>query len=292
MDQLGFELQNYLEGKRFLLVLDGVKQIPSSEGWEALQSAFKFAANGSRIIVTTRNKVIASMKYAVRTYRMEPLSEEKCWPIFAKFAFGDQNPTSDRQLEIIGKEIVQMCHGLPSSVRILGSLLRFKRQQEWEAILKRLKPSSASREDSWENVNVVPNLRLPEYLRRCLAYCSIFPQNYEFEEEKLGLLCMAEGFLKPYTTLKWASDSIIKELKPFFQKSSRNESSFWMCRNNLADYVSTRYCFRLEDNHPSQIPLNTRYLSLVGGKYENSVIFEVGMAMGRVWVGYTHTQHN
>ena len=44
--------------------------------------------------------------------------------------------------------------------------------------------------------------------------------------------------------------------------------------NNLAAHVSMRYCFRLEDNHPSHIPLNTRYLSLVEGKYENLVIFE------------------
>ena len=165
-----------------------------------------------------------------------------------------------------------MCHGLPSSVRILGSLLRFKLQQEeGEAILKRLKPSS----DSRENVNFVPNFGLLEGLKRCLAYCYIFPPDYEFEMEKLVLLCMAEGFLKPQPiTVRGASSSTNNELKPFFQKSSRNESSFRMCMNNLADYGSTRYCFRLEDNHPSQIPLNTRYLSLVGGKYENSVIFE------------------
>nr|XP_023897537.1 putative disease resistance RPP13-like protein 1 [Quercus suber] len=134
---------------------------------------------------------------AVSTYRMEPLSEERSWSIFAKSAFGDQNPTPDAQLEVIGKEIVQMCHGLPSSVRILG---------------------------------------LPEDLKRCLAYCSIFPPDYEFDMEKLVLLCMAEGFLKR-KTMKEASRSI-DGLKSFFQKSSRNESSFRMC-----------------------------------GKYENSVIF-------------------
>ncbi|XP_050283511.1 putative disease resistance protein At3g14460 isoform X3 [Quercus robur] len=277
LEQLGFKLQNYLKGKRFLLVLDGVKRIPSSKGWEALRSAFQFAANGSRIIVTTRNKDIAPMMDAVNTYHMEP-SEERSWSIFAEYAFGGQNPTPDTQLEVIGKEIVQMCHGLPSSVRILGSLLRFKLQQEeWEAILKRLKPSSDSREDSRENVNVVPNLRLPEDLKRCLAYCSIFPPDYEFEMEKLVLLCMAEGFLKPHSNSIWETVkevSNIIELEPFFQKSSHNESSFRMCMNNLAAYVSTRYCFRLEDNHPSEMPLNTRYLSLVGGKYENSVIFE------------------
>uniref|UniRef100_A0A7N2LD03 R13L1/DRL21-like LRR repeat region domain-containing protein n=1 Tax=Quercus lobata TaxID=97700 RepID=A0A7N2LD03_QUELO len=140
-----------------------------------------------------------------------------------------------------------MCHGLSSSVRILGYLLRFKLQQE----------------------------ELLEDLKRCLAYCSIFPPDYEFEMEKLVLLCMAEGFLKPRSIWKTVKEvSNIIELEPFFQKSSRNESSFRMCMNNLAAYVSTRYCFRLEDNHPSEMPLNTRYLSLVGGKYENSVIFE------------------
>ena len=60
----------------------------------------------------------------------------------------------------------------------------------------------------------------------------------------------------------------------FFQESSGNESSFLIRMNNLAAHVSMRYCFRLEDNHPSHIPLNTRYLSLVEGKYENLVIFE------------------
>ncbi|XP_030963477.1 putative disease resistance RPP13-like protein 1 [Quercus lobata] len=289
LDQLGSKLQNCLERKRFLLVLDGAKQIPSPEGGLALRSALIYAANGSCIILTARNEDIARciivtalnediarMMYAVGTFRMEPLSEEKCWPIFAKFAFGDQNLTLDTQLEVIGKEIVQMCHGLPSSVRILGSLLRFKLQQEeWEAILKRLKPSSDSREDSRENVNAVPNLIPPEDLKRCLAYCSIFPQDYEIEKEKLILLWMAEGFLYSHQkTMEEASRSFDK-LKSFFQQSSGNESSFLMCMNNLAAYnVSTRYCFRLEDSHPSQIPLNTRYLSLVGGKYENSVIFE------------------
>ena len=142
-----------------------------------------------------------------------------------------------------------------------------------QLILLDLMYLSDSREDSRENVNVVPKLSLREDLKRCLAYCSIFPPDYEFEIEKLVLLCMAEGFLKLDSKRKTVA-SIIVKLKPFFQKSSRSESSSWMCMNNLADYVSTRYCFRLEDNHPSHIPLNTRYLSLVGGKYENSVIFE------------------
>ena len=263
-DELGLRLQQCLEGKRFLLVLDGAEQIPSSKGWEALRYALKDAANGSCIIVTTRNKDIAQMMTDdVKPYPMEPLSEERSWMIFAKSAFGDQNPTPDTQLEVIGKEIVQMCHGLPSSVRILGSLLRFKLQrEEWEAMLERLMRST----DSSENVNVVPDY----HVKRCLAYCSIFSPDYEFVKDKILLLWKAEG----YCDSMKAADDVFNELKSFFQESSGNDSSFLVRMNNLAAHVSTRYCFRLEDNHPSHIPLNTRYLSLVGGKYENSVIFE------------------
>lgn len=103
-DELGLRLQQCLEGKRFLLVLDGAKQTPSSKGWEALRYALKDAANGSCIIVTTRNKDIAPMVDAVSTYSMEPSSEERSWSLFAKSAFGDQNPTPDTQLEVIGKQ--------------------------------------------------------------------------------------------------------------------------------------------------------------------------------------------
>ena len=56
--------------------------------------------------------------------------------------------------------------------------------------------------ETWDlpNVDVFPALRLsysflPSHLKRCFAYCSIFPKDYEFEKEKLILLWMVEGFL-------------------------------------------------------------------------------------------------
>ncbi|KAK4392554.1 putative disease resistance RPP13-like protein 1 [Sesamum angolense] len=51
--------------------------------------------------------------------------------------------------------------------------------------------------DMPQTVLMLSYVHLPAHLRRCFAYCSIFPQNHEFEVEELVLLWMAEGFIQP-----------------------------------------------------------------------------------------------
>ena len=55
--------------------------------------------------------------------------------LFAKFAFGNQIPSSYPDLEPIGRKIVRSCDSVPSTVRTLGSLLRFKLQvADWKTV--------------------------------------------------------------------------------------------------------------------------------------------------------------
>jgi hypothetical protein len=74
-----------LKGKRFLLVLDDIWNEKFID-WDLLSSPLKDGADGSRIIVTTRNQGVASIMRA-DTYPLLHLSDDVCWSLFARHAF-------------------------------------------------------------------------------------------------------------------------------------------------------------------------------------------------------------
>ncbi|KAL0007011.1 hypothetical protein SO802_008513 [Lithocarpus litseifolius] len=93
LDLLQVRLNKSLVGKKFLIVLDGVWNENYLE-WEVLRTPFKSGANGSKVILTTRNESVASIARTVRTYHLKPLTDEDCWLLFAKHAFGNRESTA------------------------------------------------------------------------------------------------------------------------------------------------------------------------------------------------------
>jgi hypothetical protein len=132
INMIQVRLQESLPGKKFLLVLDDV-WAETYHDWEFLLSPFKGAAKGSRVIVTTRIQSVASMVGTVSAYHMIELLNEDRLSLLAKFAFGDQYPSSYPELEVIGREIVELCGGFPLALRTLGAFLGLKLQvEEWK----------------------------------------------------------------------------------------------------------------------------------------------------------------
>ncbi|XP_065872263.1 putative disease resistance RPP13-like protein 1 [Euphorbia lathyris] len=278
-NQLQLKLKERLMGKRFLIVLDDVWNV-SSDDWELLQKPFKFGANGSKIVVTTRMDNVASIMRTVPTHHLKGLNDHDCWSLFSRHAFNDENSSTHPVLEEIGREIVKKCEGLPLAAKALGSLLRTKRDfEEWEKILK---------SSLWDlpNENVLPALRLsyhylPSHLKRCFAYCAIFPKDYEFEKEELVRLWMAEGFLVHSSQdkdMEEVGDEYFNDLvsRSFFQRSSGYRPCFIMhdLMNDLAKFVSGEFCFRLEGDNTSKVTEKTRHLSYVRTENDSSKRFE------------------
>ncbi|KAG6625389.1 hypothetical protein CIPAW_16G092900 [Carya illinoinensis] len=160
LNLLQVKIKEKLKGKKFLVILDDIWN-ESYHDWSILRAPFEVGAPGSRIVITTLNRGVSSMMGTIQAFCLHVLSNDACLSIFTRHAFGARDFITHSNLKDIGEKIVIRCKGLPLVAKSFGGLLRFK-----------------------EN----PDKRK----ERCFAYCSIFPKDYEFKEQQLVLLWMAE----------------------------------------------------------------------------------------------------
>ncbi|KAF7152458.1 hypothetical protein RHSIM_Rhsim01G0058800 [Rhododendron simsii] len=220
-----------------------------------VQDELKKALAGKKFLVVLMIRDVASIMAGINKYHfLTELSEDDCWSLFAQHAFEDRSMDANPNLVSIGQKIIKKCKGLPLAARTLGGLLRCKlTEDEWEGIL-----NSKIWELSEERSHILPALRLsyyhlPSHLKKCFAYCSILPKDYEFEEEELVYLWMAEGLIPKQTGQRKLEDlgcEYFQELvsRSFFQPSHSSEL-FVMhdLINDLAQFFARKTCFRLED---------------------------------------------
>lgn len=271
LDLLQEKLKNLLDGKKFLLVLDDVWN-EVYDNWCKLEILFTRGATGSRILVTTRSEKVASiMGTGLPTHYLKELSKEDCLSLFEQIAFPDGNSDAHPMLKDIGEKIVSKCRGLPLAVKALGGLLRSEFDvRQWESVLY-------SKMWKFPNSTILPALRLsyhhlPVHLKRCFAYCSMFPKDFEFGKDRLVLLWMAEGFIQEpeeHESMEDVGHNYFSALvtRSFFQRVGSDKSRFIMhdLIHDLAQSVSGKTCLRFEAESDfgkgENVPAKTRHLS-------------------------------
>ncbi|TQE04227.1 hypothetical protein C1H46_010221 [Malus baccata] len=282
------DLSEQLRGKKFLIVLDDIwdkDDYDLYDLWTRLQSPFGVGAGGSKIMVTTRDVNVAKIMGATGVHNLEHMVDDDCLEIFERHAFGEVNSVKPVNYELIRKKIVEKCRGLPLAARTLGGLLRRQEKEEWGEILDNKLWNLA------EKSGLLPVLKLsyhylPSHLKRCFAYCSILPNDYEFGEKQLVLLWMAEGLIQQKLDNNKQMEDLgrdyFRELlaRSLFQESSKNNSRYVMhdLVTELARWAAGEICSRLEDkqgdNLQSTCFQRARHLSFIAGEYDGVMRFE------------------
>ncbi|GLU05075.1 hypothetical protein SLE2022_221950 [Rubroshorea leprosula] len=190
------------EEKSYLLILDDVRNEKSGK-WDELRhcllSICKNPRNG--VVVTTRSKKVASTMGTRKehTLHLGQLKGDECWDIIKERAFG--NAFIYEELKEIGEKIGEKCGGSPLVAAILGGSLCNKRDKgDWLSVESKIGALS-SLEDQHGRILHALQLnfdQLPKLaLKRCFAFCSIFPRTFVMKKDVLIQLWMAEGYLQP-----------------------------------------------------------------------------------------------
>ncbi|KAI3957594.1 hypothetical protein MKW92_027758, partial [Papaver armeniacum] len=132
-NNLAEKLYNYLQDKRYFIVVDDVW---NPDHWNVLKEVFPDGKRGSKILLTTRNRDVA-LKADPWSLHLEPecLNEEESWELLCKKAFPKTN-CCPAGLEKLGREMVLKCGGLPLAICALGGILSTKREdiKEWRYV--------------------------------------------------------------------------------------------------------------------------------------------------------------
>ena len=195
MNTLINNLQNEINGKRYLLVLDDLWN-DDREKWLTLKRILRSGARGSRILVTTRSRIVAQITQTVKPHFLKGLDEKESWSLFEKTAFEEGQELKNKNfVRIIGDEILKRCSGIPLAIRTIGSLLFEKSEAEWLAFRGSKISEVLEKEGEILSTLKLSYDHLPRHLKQCFAYCGLFPKEYMFDKQTLIQLWMAQGFI-------------------------------------------------------------------------------------------------
>ncbi|CDP21219.1 unnamed protein product [Coffea canephora] len=195
------KIRNHLGGERYFLVLDDVWDDDQAL-WDDFFTTLKGLnpTNGTWCLVTTRLGLVAHSVSGALMMENEPyalgrLPDDHCWSILKEKAVGGQEEPD--VLKAIKERVIKRCDGLPLAASVIGGLLRLKRKEEWRSILENRLLSLSGDGDRVMQILQLSFDNLPSpAIKKCFAYCSIFPNDAEMEGDMLIELWMAEGFLQ------------------------------------------------------------------------------------------------
>uniref|UniRef100_A0ACD5Z132 Uncharacterized protein n=1 Tax=Avena sativa TaxID=4498 RepID=A0ACD5Z132_AVESA len=278
------ELEKLLASKRCLLVLDDVWnhesatcEVDRKHAWHALQSFTRFAGGGSRIVMTTRAKICSTTFQAdASIIFLDGMKPDEITRLVNDTAANVWTDCSKIQ-DLLDKQVPKL-KGSPLAAVEIGDELKGS-------------PTSPNKcceilEDIEQHLGSVLSCHLytyrhlPPHLQRCFEFCSIFPDNWKFEREKLTRMWIAHGFVEapqqegPSLTMEDIARGYFDSLvgRSLFQEVEQgagggeatyviHEQIHWMIR-----LASAKNCISI--SAPRSIPATVRHLSVTSACFD------------------------
>ncbi|KAM3393222.1 hypothetical protein ACQJBY_014083 [Aegilops geniculata] len=260
------ELRRALTSKRYLIVLDDVCNI-TDETWMDMLAPLQSADTGSRIMATFRMDTRPHIFRASQLYTVNPLKNEDCWALLKEHALPSDPGNVYQELHPIGKQIAEKINGSPLAAKLVGGLLGDTRSKiHWMNIMEK-----GLQDNAVFSALCLSYKYLPVHLKRCFAYCSLFPEDYKFDPAHLFRLWIAEGFVQPQDRAEKRMEDIAREYfdqllsRSFFQEIKLGSKTYYLVHgllHDLARSVAAEDCFRIDDGTNCAIPLTVRHLSI------------------------------
>ncbi|KAK1612094.1 hypothetical protein QYE76_035767 [Lolium multiflorum] len=271
-DTLQRILEEKLHGKRFLLVLDDVwyniRDVMRCESLQQILSPLQAGEAGSKILVTSRTEdaLLALGATKKRCIPIPVLDENVFCNLLMYYALHGV-PADDHArstLGDIGKEIAKKLKGSPLAATIVGRQLHMRQNvEDWRSVRDRNLLNETMGALWWSYHH------LRDQVKRCFAFCSIFPRGHLLERHELVNLWVAEGFAR-LTSEGEDMEDVCREYfdelvsASFLQlkaKENSREKDYYLVHDllhDLAEKAAGSDCFRIEYS----LKLQGKYLAV------------------------------
>uniref|UniRef100_A0A0E0B7F2 Uncharacterized protein n=1 Tax=Oryza glumipatula TaxID=40148 RepID=A0A0E0B7F2_9ORYZ len=286
LEQLHRQLEQMLQSKRFLLVLDDMWSCDSEYKWNKFLAPFrKTMVKGSTVIVTTRSDKITNMVKSGTDLLicLDSLNPEAFWAFFLACAFGDKKPADHKDLLDLGREIVKKLRSSPLAAKTVGRLLKKDlTRRHWSRVL-----NSKEWEHEGNVDDIMPALKLsydclPFHLQKCFTFCALFPDDYQYQDSELTHLWSALGVITcsgqdgriQDIGLRYINELVsngifqkVDGVKFSHEKGREVKHTYYVMHgllHQLARIISSRECLSIDCSNPSLVytPSSIRHLSI------------------------------
>ncbi|KAK7286565.1 hypothetical protein RJT34_21646 [Clitoria ternatea] len=163
-----------LRRKKVFIVLDDVA---TSEQLEDLIDDYDCLGEGSRVIVTTRDKHIFSLVDGI--HEVKELNNHNSLQLFCLNAFREKHPKNG--YEELSKNVIAYCKGNPLALKVLGARLRSRTREIWKCELRKLQK--------------IPNVKICNVLR--LSFDDL---DHTEQDIFLDIACFFKGEYRDHVT--------------------------------------------------------------------------------------------